>query len=190
MSTAPPLTSDSYGRIVAGLRGRTIVAVHYFVLMVGNEVTDPDEWDYGAWHEPTMGVELIMDDGGTYSAVWGSTFDYYGVELYSAPMRDFLSRVNKPGGSVRVAVTDHPLWAGVVSAPIESCRIQWCGEERGAPTPMPEAIHLRTATGQVWIAAGRLATYEPDGPGPFYLGTDDVLVIFDTDVAERAGLGG
>ncbi|MFD0501917.1 hypothetical protein ACFQ0G_01260 [Streptomyces chiangmaiensis] len=76
-----------------------------------------------------------------------------------------------------------------MSAPIESCRIQWCGEEHGAPTPVPEAIHLRTATGQVWIAAGRSATYEPDGPGPFYLCTDDVLVIFDTDVAERAGLG-
>ncbi|WP_267254291.1 hypothetical protein [Catenulispora rubra] len=39
-----------------------IVAVDYFVLMGGEEGTDPDEWDYGAWHEPTMGVELAMDD--------------------------------------------------------------------------------------------------------------------------------
>lgn len=188
VSTAPLLTSDSYERLVASLRGRTIVAVDYFVLMVGDDGTDPDEWDYGAWHEPTMGVELIMDDGGTYSAVWGSTFDYYGLELHAAPMRDFLSRIDEPGGSARVAVADHPLWTGVVSAPIESCRIQWCGEEHGAPTPVPEAIRLRTATGQVWIAAGRSATSEPDGPGPFYLCTDDVLVIFDTDVAECAGL--
>jgi hypothetical protein len=28
-----------------------------------------------------MGVELTMDDGGTYSAVWGSTFDYYGSRV-------------------------------------------------------------------------------------------------------------
>ncbi|PYC68361.1 hypothetical protein C7C46_29180 [Streptomyces tateyamensis] len=189
MSTTPLLTSDSYERLVAGLHGRTIVAVDYFVLMVGDEGTDPDEWDYGAWHEPTMGVELTMDDGGTYSAVWGSTFDYYGVELYSAPMRDFLSRIGEPGGSARVAVAEHPLWAGVLSGPIESCRIQWYGEEHGAPTPMPKAIHVRTATAQVWIAAGRSATHEPDGPGPFYLCTDDVLVIFDADVAARAGLG-
>ncbi|WP_028803757.1 hypothetical protein [Streptomyces sp. 142MFCol3.1] len=187
MRIAPLLTSDSYGRLVAGLRGRTIVAVDYFVLMVGDEGTDPDEWDYGAWHEPTMGVELTTDDGGTYSAVWGSTFDYYGVELYSAPMGDFLSRIGLPGGAARVAVAEHPLWAGVVSAPIESCHIQWRGEEHGAP--VPEAIHVRTATGKVWIAAGRSATYKPDGPGPFYLCTDDVLVIFDTKVAERAGLG-
>lgn len=189
MSTAPLLTSDSYDRLVASLRGRTIEAVDYFVLMVGDEGTAPDDWDYGAWHEPTMGVEMIMDDGGTYSAVWGSTFDYYGVELHSASMRDFLSHIGEPGGSARVAVANHPLWAGVASAPIESCRVQWCSEDHGARTPVPEAIHLRTAAGQVWIAAGRSATYEPDGPAPFYLCTDDVLVIFDTAVAERAGLG-
>ncbi|WP_051940605.1 hypothetical protein [Phaeacidiphilus oryzae] len=189
MSTAPRLTSDSYERLVASLRGRTVVAVAYFVLMAGDEGTDPDAWDYGAWHEPTMGVELVMDDGHTYSAVWGSTFDYYGVELHSAPMREFLSYIDEPGGSARVAVADHPLWAGMVSAPIESCRIQWCGEEHGAPTPVPAAIHLRSATGQVWVAAGRSATHGPDGPGPFHLGTDDVLVIFDAEIAERAGLG-
>ncbi|GLY86030.1 hypothetical protein [Actinoallomurus iriomotensis] len=186
MSAASILTPDSYERLVAGLRGRTIVGVDYFVLVVGDKGTEPDEWDYGAWHEPTMGVELTMDDGGAYSAVRGSTFDYYGVELYSAPMRDFLSGIGEPGGSARVAVSEHPLWTRVVSAPIESCRVQWCGEEHGAPTPVPEAIHVRTAAGQVWIAAGRSATYEPDGP--FHLCTDDVLVIFDTDVAERAGI--
>lgn len=188
MSTASLLTVDSYERLVAGLRRRTIVAVDYFVLMAGDEGTDPDNWDYGAWHEPTMGVELTMDDGGTYSAVWGSTFDHYGVELYPAPMPDFLSRIGEPGGSARVAVAEHPLWAGIVSAPIESCRVQWCGEEHGASTPVPAAIHVRTTAGQVWIAVGRSATYEPDGPGPFSLCTDNVLVIFDTDVAERAGL--
>ncbi|GLY80539.1 hypothetical protein [Actinoallomurus iriomotensis] len=31
MSTASILTSDGYERLVAGLRGRTIVAVDYFV---------------------------------------------------------------------------------------------------------------------------------------------------------------
>lgn len=186
MSTASILTSDSYERLVTGLRGQTIVAVDYFVLMGGDEGTDPGEWDYDTWHEPTMGVELTMDDGGTYSTVWGSTFDYYGVQLYLAPMRDFLSHIDEPGGSARVAVAEHSLWAGIISAPIESCRVQWCREEHGSPTPVPQAIHVQTVAGQVWVAAGRSATYEPDGP--FHLCTDDVLVIFDTDVAERAGL--
>ncbi|MGW0927737.1 hypothetical protein [Streptomyces sp. NPDC002644] len=186
MSTRPFPTPGSYARLVACLRGRTVVSVDYFVLTSGEDGTDPDEWDHGAWHEPTMGVELTVDDGDTYSAVWGSTFDHYGLELYPAPMRDFLSRVDEPGGPARVTVTEHPRWAGIVTAPIEHSRVQWCGQEQRARGPVPAALRLRTATGQVWIAAGRSATYTSDGP--FHLGTDDVLVIFDTEVAERAGL--
>lgn len=187
MTTALNLTADIYERLVAELRGRAVVAVDYYVLLAGEEGTVPDEWDYSTWHEPTMGIELTMDDGSNYSAVWGNAFDCYGLELYPAPMHEFLLNIGQPGGAARVPATNHPLWAGIISAPIESCRILWCDKEHGAPTDMPEAIQLQTATGQVWIAAGRSATYEPDGP--FYLCTDDVLVIFDTDIAARAGLG-
>ncbi|OLE23108.1 MAG: hypothetical protein AUG49_17095 [Catenulispora sp. 13_1_20CM_3_70_7] len=187
MTAAPPPTADSYERLVAGLRGRTILAVDYFVLMVGEEGADPDEWDYGAWHEPTTGIELAMANGSTYTATWGHTFDYYGLELYAAPMSGFLSYIGQPGGSARVEATDHPLWAEVLSTPIESCRILWCGEEYGARPRCPEALHLKTATGQVWIAAGRSAVYPPDGR--IHLGTDDVLVTFDTETALQAGLG-
>jgi len=183
----PKLTADSYEGLVAGLLGRTVVAVDYYVLTGGEEGTEPDEWDHGTWHEPTMGVELTMDDGANYSAVWGHTFDCYGLELYPAPMREFRTRIDQPGGSARVSAAGHPLWAGIIFAPIESCRIQWCAEEQGAVTPVPDAVILRTAAGQVWIAAGRSAAYEPDGS--FHLGTDDVLVIFEADIAARAGLG-
>lgn len=187
MTTALSLTADSYERLVADLRGRKVVAVEYYVLLTGDEGAIPDQWDYVTWHEPTMGIELTTDDGSRYSAVWGHTFDYYGLELYPAPMREFLTNIDQPGGSTRVSATDHPLWAEIISAPIESCRILWCGEDRGAATRMPEAIWLQTATGQAWIAAGRSAAYEPDGS--FHLCTDDVLVIFDTNTATRAGMG-
>ncbi|MEZ0110831.1 hypothetical protein ABH920_004846 [Catenulispora sp. EB89] len=187
MNAPPPLTAERYERLVAGLRGRAIVAVDYCVLMGGEEGTDPDEWDSGAWHEPTMGVELAMDDGNIYTATWGHTFDYYGLELYPAPMSDFLSSIGQPGGSARITASGHRLWAGIVGTPIESCRIHWCGEEDGAPTPVPDAIHVQTATGQVWIAAGRPAAYPPDGR--FHLGTDDVLVVFDDATAAQVGLG-
>ncbi|WP_194894414.1 hypothetical protein [Catenulispora pinisilvae] len=186
MTTVPALTADSYERLVAGLRGRVIIAVGYFVLMVGEEGTDPEEWDYSTWHEPTMGVELAMDDGSTYTATWGHTFDYYGLELYAAPMSDFLSNLGQPGGAARIEATGHPLWAQVLATPIDSSRIQWLGEEDGAPTPTPKALHLKTATGQVWIAAGRSAVYPPDGR--IYLGTDDVLVTYDSETAAQAGL--
>jgi hypothetical protein len=186
MTAAPKLTADGYERLVAGLRGQTILAVDYFVLMTGDDGPEPGEWDFGTWHEPTMGVELTMDTGSTYSAIWNNTFDCYGLELYPAPMSHFILNIGQPGGSARISATVHPSWAGIIAAPIESCRIQWWDEEQGAATRVPEAVHLRTADGQAWIAAGRSAGDEPDGE--FHLCTDDVLVTFDTDTAARAGL--
>ncbi|MGW8889086.1 hypothetical protein [Streptomyces sp. NPDC055749] len=125
MSTVPTLTPDSSERLVVGLRGRTVVAGDYLVLVSGDDDTELDEWGHGLWHEPTMGIELTTGDGGSYSAVWGSTFDHYGVELHPAPMSDFRSLVGTPGGAARVAFAEQRLWAGIVSSPIESCRIQW-----------------------------------------------------------------
>ncbi|WP_067823492.1 hypothetical protein [Actinomadura kijaniata] len=186
MDSAPKLTVEGYERLVAGLRGQTVLTVDYFVLMTGDEGTTPDEWDYGAWHEPTMGIELAMDSGVTYSATWNHTFGHYGLELYQAPMGDFLLNIGGPGGSARTSATGHPLWAAFIAAPIESCHILWSDHEHGPETQIPEAVRLRTATGQVWIAAGRPATYPPNGR--FHLCTDDVLVTFDVEMAARVGL--
>ncbi|WP_433323155.1 hypothetical protein [Spirillospora sp. CA-294931] len=186
MNSAPKLTVESYERLVAGLRGGTVLTVDYFVLMTGDEGITPDEWDYGTWHEPTMGIELTMDPGVTYSATWNHTFGLYGLELYRAPMSDFLLNIGNPGGSARISATDHPLWAGIIATPIESCHILWSDQEYGPAIHIPEAVQLRTATGQVWIAAGRSAG-DPSS-GLFHLGTDDVLVAFDTETAIHAGL--
>lgn len=106
MSTVPTLTPNSYERLVVGLRGRTVVAGDYLVLMSGDDVSELDEWDHGLWHEPTMGTELATGHGGSYSAVWGSTFDHYGVELHPAPMNDFLSLVGRPEGAARDRAID------------------------------------------------------------------------------------
>lgn len=187
MLNAPKLTAESYECLVADLRGRVISSVDYFVLTGGEEGTEISDWDYGTWHEPTMGVSLTVDDGITYTAIWGNTFDYYGLELYPTPTSDYLVQIGLPGTSApRVVATDHPLWADLVHAPIEYSRIHWCNEEHGAPSPVPDAIYLRTAAAQVWIVAGRSATYPPDGS--FHLGTDDVFVAFDPDTATQAGL--
>lgn len=55
-------------RVAASLSGQLIVAVRYFLLSV-EDGQEPYEWDFGAWHEPTMGVELVTGDGGRFSAV-------------------------------------------------------------------------------------------------------------------------
>ncbi|GAA1580655.1 hypothetical protein GCM10009678_74200 [Actinomadura kijaniata] len=186
MNSGPKPTVESYERLAADLRGQTVLTVDYFVLMAGDEGTTPDEWDYGAWHEPTMGIELTMDPGFTYSATWNHTFGHYGLELYRAPISDFVINIGNPGGSARVTVTDHPSWASILASPIESCHILWSDQELGPGIPIPEAVHLRTATGQAWIVAGRSADYPPNGR--FHLCTDDVLAAFDAETATQIGL--
>src|SRR6266568_7396821 len=178
------LTVDEYQRTAARLVGQTVVAVAYFPLMGGEEGLTVHEWDAGAWHEPTMGVELTTVTGEVYSAVWGHSFDYHGLELFPTPMTEHLRSPGTPGGSARINVTDHAQWADIVGQPVSSADIIWSTEPEAPPTPA--AVHLRTAAGQVWIAAGRPATWPPNAK--FYLYTDDVLVVFNDVLAEQIGL--
>lgn len=178
------LTADEYQRTVAGLVGQTITAIAYFPLMGGEDGLTVDEWDAGAWYEPTMGVELTTATGEVYSAVWGHSFDYYGLEVFPTPMTAHLRDPGTPGGSARIDVTDHAQWAGLVGQPVASSDIIWSTEPEAPPTPA--AVHLRTTACQVWIAAGRPAAWPPNGK--FDLHTDDVLVVFDEVLADQIGL--
>jgi len=71
-----------------------------------------------------------------------------------------------------------------IGQPASSADIIWSTEPEAPPTPA--AVHVRTVAGQVWIAAGRPATWPPNGE--FSLCTDDVLVIFDEVLADQIGL--
>ncbi|MEY9886851.1 hypothetical protein ABIA31_000477 [Catenulispora sp. MAP5-51] len=187
VSAYPKLTIDDYERLVAGLPGRTIEAVDYYVLMVGADGMEPDDWDFGSWHEPTVGIELVTGGGGVFSAIWGNVFDCYGLEVYSDPMSEHIRGVGEQGGTARVAVASHAAWAGIIGEPIETARILWWQAGQGVRRdPLPLAVHLGTAEGQVWIGVGRSETRTPESP--FYLGTDDVLVVFDAEAASRMGL--
>jgi hypothetical protein len=178
---------DDYECLVASLTGQTIEAVDYCVLMAGADGMEPDDWDYGTWHEPTMGVELVTG-GGVYSAIWGDVFDWHGLEVYSDPMSEHIGGVGDEGGTARVAVSSPAAWAGIIGEPIEAARIlRWRDGRDDRRDPLPPAVHLRTAVGLVWIGAGRSVTYTPDGP--FHLGTDDVFVVFGAEEAARVGLG-
>jgi hypothetical protein len=58
--------------------------VVYYLLTGGDDGLEVEEWDFGPWHQPTMGVELLTDDGTRSSAVWGDSFDHYGLEVFPA----------------------------------------------------------------------------------------------------------
>ena len=94
---------------VTDLTGRQLVGVRYFPLVVGDR-GEFEVWDFGTWHQPTMGVELRMVDGVVFSAVWGWSFGHFGVELLAQPMEHLLNpEANRP-----VSVDSHRCWASVI----------------------------------------------------------------------------
>lgn len=170
--------------MVSGLRGQRLADVVYYPLATGDDGRVAEQWDYGGWHTPTMGVELITDIGHRYSAIWiwHNTFTCYGLELFRQPMTDFLTSLGDPWGSVAVSVSDHPRWTGLIGKLIHA---DICWDSFDA-TRVPTAVRLGFGTTEVWIAAGRTA--DPESAVMFHLCTDDVMVVFTSEIATQAGI--
>jgi hypothetical protein len=175
------LTAVEYERTAAMLRGRRIHRVVYYPLMGGEDGCDVEEWDFGTWHQPTMGVELFTDDGACFSAVWGSSFDHYGLEVFPEPMTTQLRMIGEPGGSAVVDVTDHPRWSSLVGRELTCVDIVWSQDSEG-DLRAPDAIRLCSPEKVVWIAVGRPAAEV------YHLGTDDVMVVFTAEFAAKVGI--
>lgn len=180
----PSLTEHEYEGTVASLRGRRLVEVTYYPLSRGAEGTEVEDWDFGGWHQPTMGVELRAENDTRYSAGWDQSFDYYGLEILRAPMSSEPGSIGEPGGSPEVDVTGHPRWAGLTGVPLVGADIVWSEGDFGRR--MPVAVELRAPRATAWLVAARPAQWPPDGR--FHLGTDDVMVVFTRELADVIGL--
>lgn len=168
------LTEDEYERSVESLRGARLVEVTYYPLSCGDDGTKVEEWDFGVWHEPTMGVGLLAENGTRYSAVWGHSFDYYGLEIYREPM----------SSAPAVVVTDHPSWSGLIGVPLVGADILWSEGDSGLRLPV--AVELHAPAAAAWLVSGRSVQWPPDGR--FWLGTDDVMTVFTHEAAAAIGL--
>ncbi|WP_405063515.1 hypothetical protein OG474_18220 [Kribbella sp. NBC_01505] len=180
----PKLTEDEYRRTVESLSGVRLMEVTYYPFAGGDDGNKIDDWDFGAWHEPTMGVGLRTEDGTRYSAVWDSSFGDYGLELLREPMSSQLLRIGEPGSPAEVAVTDHPAWSAFIGVPLVGAEILW--SDSGQGLRVPTAVELRAPDSTAWLIAGRSAQWPPDGR--FFLGTDDVMTVFSHEFASTIGL--
>ncbi|MEV4249133.1 hypothetical protein AB0J63_37670 [Streptosporangium canum] len=173
-----------YEAVVGRLVGRQIEKATYYGLHDYNEHIE--DWDYGDWHHPVMGVELTMMDAGVYSAVWGSSFTHYGLEIFPSQMSVHLAHVGEPDGPPRWDVTTHPRWVNLVGQPIAGAQILW-DEAVGdlGPVQCPTAVRLDFSTGSAWLIA---AAPRWTSPQSFWVGTDEVVVGFSEDFARSLGL--
>ena len=180
----PKLTEDAYRSTAESLVGVRLTEVTYYPLNRGDDGTEVEEWDFGVWHQPTMGVGLLAEDGTQYSAVWGWSFDDHGLELYREPMSSQLRGIGQPGGAAELVVTDHPSWSALVGVPLVGADILW--SEGGYGHRLPVAVELRAPEATAWLVAGSAAQWPPEGR--FYLGTDDVMTVFSSEFADSIGL--
>jgi hypothetical protein len=169
------------------LRGRRVRRVVYYPLTGGEDGCEVEDWDFGPWHQPTMGVELFTDDGACFSAVWGNSFNHYGLEVFPEPMTTHLTLMGEPYGPALVEVTDHPRWSSLVGRTLTHVGIAWSEDPTGG-IRVPDAIQLCSRERTVWIAAGRPADWPPGEK--YHLGTDDVMVIFTVECAGKVGILG
>jgi hypothetical protein len=201
----PDLTAAQLERTVASLRGLRIEKVTYALLTGGADGNVPEDWDYAAWHRPTMGCQLTTNTGVEFALVWESSFGEYGVEVFDQSIDGFVAGVGEPYGTAMVSAGDHPRWQALLGREITDTEVGWIRWLSGEPTPLwvrldfepvvpnSKGSNLRRSNSKgsnsrgpdsqepdsVWFAAGR---WDQDG---FDTRTDDVTIIFDR--AEAAG---
>ncbi|MFD6400270.1 hypothetical protein [Nocardia sp. NPDC060249] len=166
---------------VAGLRGQRLTAVTYYTLpvLIDDDTYRPEKWDYGEWHEATMGIELATDTGQLYSAVWNSSFTQYHLEVFPRPISEFI-RIAEDGPAP-VPMATHPRWAPLIGEPISHADLCWYRDFQPG-LHVPAAVRISVGSHTIWLASGRS---EPAGTPSFYNLTDDVMVVFTADIAQR-----
>jgi hypothetical protein len=160
------------------LVGRRIAEVIYYGLFPEGS----GAWDFGSWHCPVMGVELVLDDGASYSVVWDYSFGNFSLYLYASPMNAHLLLAGE-GSCTRWAVQDHHRWKQLLIAPVIDSRLIWHTDLTDWGQTAPAALRLTFPAGDVWIIA---AMQQQDDS--WWIGADEVLVAFTHEKATQIGV--
>jgi hypothetical protein len=166
----------------AMLSGQVIGCVRYFPLPVydGDDTPTPGDWDFGVWHEPAMGVELVTGSGQVFSATWGQYEWGFGVDLLAGPMSEHLIADQQ----IAVDVSSSQSWTAILGKTV-TARFLW--DDYGNDlAPCPEALVLDTDRHAAWIIAAGWERQQ--GRTCIQLGLDDLLVVFDEKFARALGL--
>ena len=149
------------------LVGDTIAAATYFG-------TPSWPWRYSGFDSVSHGVELATRSGRTFSSTWAIDRAHVGLSFRCEAMRP---RWMSGYTHLRVWEPEPGGWAALMTQPIDEVVLHWweCG---------CHAATLRAAEHTVHVVLGGVA------PDDGLEGQDDnVAVVFDEAVAERARLG-
>jgi hypothetical protein len=167
-------------RVAALLSGQRITTVRYFLLSFDDG--QPEEWDFGVWHQPTMGVELVTENGDTFSAIWNQYEEWgFGVDLFAEPVA---THMVEGAADSWVVVSGHALWSRMTGFPVEVGFV-WNDFGTGRP-PCPEAVKIAAGGAVAWIIAAGWERQE--SRFEIHLGLDDLMVVGNERFVEVLGL--
>jgi hypothetical protein len=164
------------------LCGQRIAKVRYFEI---NYEDGQLGWNYYGNRFDTLdfGLELEMESGELFDVIWDKEFVQYNLSLRNGSLREeFLN------GIVAVRdVTTEPNWRRLQHQPISEVRVYWSRQEvDGVRTFYPQTIEITFAEAdKVYLSA---ASYRPSRDELWSV-SDDVLVIFRDEVAQRYHVG-
>jgi hypothetical protein len=179
--------TEAHRAVVDSMRGRRVIQVSYYGLYLQSE--DPTAWDFGEWHHPLMGVELILEPDEPYSIVWGSTFFKHDLEVFRDPMTKHHIGIGEPEGPPVHDVSGHHAWAPLLAEPLIDVQVIWLEDHPDQTARIPVAVRLHFPAGDAWLVAA--VPLSPD-PNPDFLVTgDEVIVAFAADfLPRRLGIQG
>lgn len=170
-----PQTRDEFERTLQQLVGRTIQAVAYYEIpyedgqpMWNRESDSFDSLDFG--------LQLILDDGSTFSVTWGTEFTQYNVSI----RRDALGFVD--GESAR-RWDVQPRWREhrLLDTPVTSARSVWVAADSREHAEYPQDVRLKFESGAVVV----VSAFECRD-GELNMGMmDNITVFFDEAEANR-----
>jgi hypothetical protein len=149
-------------------------------------------YDYGDWHWPEVGVEVTTDQGLPFHAIWSSEVASFDMTLAVGPISDHWRPLREvPEGLHVLDVSNDGRWRPFLNRPLQDVAITtWeVGGFRG-PVGVPIAVRLSVPGHSAWIVEAQpknamVTALEQDN---FYLGMDEVIVIFGDTGAQSIGL--
>jgi hypothetical protein len=153
-----------------------------------------DGWDHGDLHWPEVGVELTTSDGERYHAIWDSQVTQFDLTLAKGPISDqWLPLRDTPDQARSWDVSGHPRWRPFLDVPLLDVSVITDDVDTpgsSARTQVPVAVRLETSGQSVWIVeaqpkdAAKLDLKRDN----FWIGADEVIVIFGDAGAQAVGL--
>jgi hypothetical protein len=172
----------AYEKRVDLLFGEIINQVVYCTYELGKENPAYDNYD-GKFHWLDQGIVLQTQSGKVFSIVWGDEFDQYGLDFLTT---EFFYKIDEGNKNEIWDLTNHKRWKDYIGHRVVATEVYWSWSAwdttPDVKTFYPQDMAIRFDNGKsLYLSASQYVENEDRFRG----WCDDVIVIFDDDIAKK-----